>query len=80
MDVEKIIQQHQELMAQVAETQVSRLVGEAVLRLVAQGQTLTVDALVQAMRQPVAHLTEKDFGRTVVEGAIAALQDAAKPA
>ena len=79
MDVEKFKKDHQELMVQVAGTQVARQIGEAVLRLAAQGQPLSVDVLVRAMRQSVAHLDEQHLERLSAEAAIAALQDAAKP-
>lgn len=79
MDLEKITQQQQKSLAGLAETQIPRMIGEAVLRLLAQGQPLTVEALEQTLRQPVAHLKEQDYSRKAVEGVIAALQDAARP-
>jgi hypothetical protein len=79
MDIEKIKQQQQESLAKLAVTQIPNFVGQGVLRLLQQGQPLSVETLVESMRQPVAHLSEQDWGRKAVEVSIAALQDAAKP-
>lgn len=72
--VQKAIAAQKKMADGLAVKQIPYLIGEAVLRVLAQGQPLTVEALEQAMRQPVAHLAERDYGRTTVEVAIAALR------
>lgn len=77
MDAEDFKRDHRALVTQIAETQVERYIGEAVLRLLAQGLSLDADNLCLNLRQSVAHLKADDVGHIPVATAIAALQGAA---
>jgi Tfp pilus assembly protein PilN len=67
MDIDKIKQSQQQTLEKLAVTQIPNCVGQAVLRLLQQGQPLSVEGLAESMRQPVAHCRSKTGGARLLK-------------